>query len=144
MEDLELKELARNIGIWLFVLIVFGSLFVIILINKFGVKDISINQAIDKEDELVVLVINTDTKNRNEIKKCLNENNVSYEIVYKNRERYFDDFLLKLDLEEKDIVVPTIIYIKDQKANSILVDIKDIDDLYSFLEYNNLLSGKGR
>ena len=144
MEDLELKELARNIGIWLFVLIVFGSLFVIILINKFGVKDISINQAIDKEDELVVLVINTDTKNRNEIKKCLNENNVSYKIVYKNRERYFDDFLLKLDLEEKDIVVPTIIYIKDQKANSILVDIKDIDDLYSFLEYNNLLSGKGR
>lgn len=144
MEDLELKELARNIGIWLFVLIVFGSLFVIILINKFGVKDISINQAIDKEDELVVLVLNTDTKNRNEIKKCLNENNVSYQIVYKNRERYFDDFLLKLDLEEKDIVVPTIIYIKDQKANSILVDIKDIDDLYSFLEYNNLLSGKGR
>jgi hypothetical protein len=144
MEDLELKELARNIGIWLFVLIVFGSLFVIILINKFGVKDISINQAIDKEDELVVLVLNTDTKNRNEIKKCLNENNVSYKIVYKNRERYFDDFLLKLDLEEKDIVVPTIIYIKDQKANSILVDIKDIDDLYSFLEYNNLLSGKGR
>ncbi len=144
MEDLELKELARYIGIWLFVLIVFGSLFVIILINKFGVKDISINQAIDKEDELVVLVLNTDTKNRNEIKKCLNENNVSYQIVYKNRERYFDDFLLKLDLEEKDIVVPTIIYIKDQKANSILVDIKDIDDLYSFLEYNNLLSGKGR
>ncbi len=144
MEDLELKELARNIGIWLFALIVFGSLFVIILINKFGVKDISINQAIDKEDELVVLVLNTDTKNRNEIKKCLNENNVSYKIVYKNRERYFDDFLLKLDLEEKDIVVPTIIYIKDQKANSILVDIKDIDDLYSFLEYNNLLSGKGR
>ena len=94
MEDLELKELARNIGIWLFVLIVFGSLFVIILINKFGVKDISINQAIDKEDELVVLVLNTDTKNRNEIKKCLNENNVSYKIVYKNRERYFDDFLL--------------------------------------------------
>ena len=142
MEDLELKELARNIGIWLFVLVVFGSLFVIILINKFGVKDIAINQKIEKNKELVILVLDTNTKNKKEIQKCLRENNVTYEIVYRDRERYFDDFLLKLDLEEKDIVVPCILYVQDQKVNTILVDIKDMDELYSFIEYNNL-SGKG-
>ena len=143
MEDLELKQLGKEVGIWLFVFIVFGSLFVLVLVNKFGVKDIAINKQIEKKDQLVILVLESENKNKSEIKKLLKENDVSYEIVYKDRERYFDDFLLKLELEEKDVITPTIMYVEKGKVNAILVDIKDMDELYSFIEYNNL-SGKGR
>ena len=142
MEDLELKELFRNLGIWLILFLVFGSLFVIILVNKFGSRDIGINQKIDKKESLVILIVTKDTKNTKEIKKELKNNNISYEIIYRDRERYFNDFLKKVQLEETDIVEPTIIYIENKEVVSILVDIKNIDDLKSFIEYNNL-SGKG-
>jgi len=142
MEDLELKELFRNLGIWLILFLVFGSLFVIILVNKFGSKDISINQKIDKKESLVILIVTKDTKNTKEIKNELKNNNISYEIIYRDRERYFNDFLKKVQLEEKDIVEPTIIYIENKEVVSILVDIKNIDEIKSFIEYNNL-SGKG-
>ena len=142
MEDLELKELFRNLGIWLILFLVFGSLFVIILVNKFGSKDISINQKIDKKESLVILIVTKDTKNTKEIKNELKNNNISYEIIYRDRERYFYDFLKKVQLEEKDIVEPTIIYIENKEVVSILVDIKNIDEIKSFIEYNNL-SGKG-
>ena len=61
---------------------------------------------------------------------------MNYKIVYKDRERYFDDFLRKVDLEETDIIEPTIIYIEKGKVSAILVDMKKTNDLEEFLEYN--------
>ena len=137
MEDLDLKEFLTNIGIWIFIVVVFGSLFTLVLINKFGVKEISINQKIEKKENLYVLVVSKEDKNLKEIKKTLKENNISYEVVQKDGERYFDDFLKKISLMEKDIITPTLIVIEKKQASAILVDIKNIDELNSFLEYNS-------
>ena len=137
MEDLDLKEFLTNIGIWIFIVVVFGSLFTLVLINKFGVKEISINKKIEKKDNLYVLVVSKEDKNLKEIKKTLKENNISYEVVQKDGERYFDDFLKKISLTEKDIITPTLIVIEKKQASAILVDIKNIDELNSFLEYNS-------
>ena len=73
MEDTDLKELSRNLIIWLVVVVVFGSLMTIIFINKFGSKDIPINKIIDKKESLVVLIINNETKNTEQIQKKLEE-----------------------------------------------------------------------
>ena len=143
MEDLPLKEFAKNLLIWLVVFVVFGSLFVIILVNKFGSRDITINQKIDKKDSLIVLVVSNDTKNKRDIESVLKENNISYEVVNRDKERYFEDFLQKLNLEEQDIIPPTILYIEKQEVNAMLIEVKELDELNSFIEYNNL-SGKGR
>ncbi len=136
MEDTNLRELIIKLVVWLVVVLVFGSLMTIILVNKFGSKNISINKKIDKEQNLVVLVVSKNTKNTKEIKSLLKTNNIKYEIVYKDKEMYFDDFLTKLDIEKKDIIEPTLIIIEDKKAKAILVDIKKTDDLKTFLEYN--------
>lgn len=136
MEDTDLKEFLTKIGIWVFIVVVFGGLMTLILINKFGVKEIDINKEIDKKNDLLVLVVNEKIKKINNYKEVLNESELNYKIVYKDRERYFDDFLRKVDLEETDIIEPTIIYIEKGKVSAILVDIKKSDELEEFLEYN--------
>ena len=135
-EDLDLKQLFSKLAIWLFVVVVFGSLATIILVNRFGVKEIDINKTIDKKETLMVLVIEKNTKNTKSIKNTLKKYNVDYSIVYKDKERYYTDFLRKLSLSEKDIEVPTVIYVKEGEAQSILVNIEDLDELKTFLEYN--------
>ena len=136
MEDTDLKEFLTKIGIWVFIVVVFGGLMTLILINKFGVKEIDINKEIDKKNNLLVLVVNEKTKKINNYKEVLNNSGMNYKIVYKDRERYFDDFLRKVDLEETDIIEPTIIYIEKGKVSAILGDLKKTDELKTFLEYN--------
>ena len=136
MEDQDLKELIVKLGAWLFVVVVFGSLMTIIFVNKFGSQEISINKKIDKKDSLVILVINNKVDNTKEIKNTLKKKNIKVEVVNKDKERYFNDFLRKLSITEKDIVEPTLIIVKEGKVTAILVEIKDLDELNSFLEYN--------
>ena len=71
------------------------------------------------------------------IKNTLNTNRISYDVLYTNDKR-FETILKKLDISKRDIVVPTIISVKEGKADTILVNIEKIDDLESFIEYNNL------
>lgn len=136
MEDTDLKEFATKIGIWVFIVVVFGGLMTLILINKFGVKEIDINKEIDKKNDLLVLVVNEKTKKINNYKEVLNNSGMNYKMVYSDRERYFDDFLRKVDLESTDIIEPTIIYIEKGKVSAILGDLKKTDELETFLEYN--------
>jgi len=143
MEDTNLKEFTTNIIIWLVVVLVFGTMLTIVFINRFGSKEISINKKIEKQQELVILVISNETKNTNRIKEVLKKNELSYEIVNKDQEMYFEDFLDKLSLTEKDIVEPTLIYVQEEKPVAILVNVKDLDALNEFIEYN-ILSGKER
>ncbi len=136
MEDLDLKELIRNVIVWLVILVIFGSLLLIILINKFGGNDISINKKIDQKKSLVVLVINSKTKNKKQIENTLKDRNVKYEIIDSEKERYYKTFLQKVSLTENDIIEPTVIIIKKGKVKSTLVDIKKIEELNSFLDFN--------
>ena len=45
--------------------------------------------------------------------------------------------LRKIKISENDIVIPTLIYIKDGNLKSSLVDIKDKNELLSYLENLN-------
>ena len=143
MEDLELKDLITKVGIWVLIVIVFGGLMILIFTNKFGSKDIHINKIIDSNEQLFILVLNKKTSNKKELKQLLKDSNIQTEVIYKDKERYFDDFLKKLDITEEDIIEPTVIYVEDKKVISILVDIKKKEDLKTFIEYN-IASGKER
>ena len=136
MEDEELRSFLMKVGIWAFVVVVFGGLLTIILINKFGSKEIDINKTIDKNQQLLILVVNQDTKNKKELKQVLKKSNISYTVIHRDKERYFNDFLNKLSLTEKDIVEPTVIYVENQQAMAILVEIEDEEALETFIEKN--------
>ena len=136
MEDKELNEMIGKVTIVVLAAIIFTVLLTLVFINKFGAKQILVNKMIDNNETLYVLVINNETKNKKEIEKVLKDKEVVYTIVNKDVELHYNDFLKKISITNEDIIEPTLIYIEEKKANSILVDIKKIDDLKDFLEYN--------
>ncbi len=137
MEDLDLKELSKNLVIWLIVTVVFGSMMTIVLVRKFGSQDISINKKIDEKKSMTVLIINNQTKNKKQIIDLLKEKDIKYEIINRDKERYFDSFLQKLSITEKDIIEPTILIIEKGEVKSILVNVNDLEELNTFLDYNS-------
>ena len=136
MEDKELNEMIGKVTIVVLAAIIFTVLLTLVFINKFGAKQIPVNKMIDNNETLYVLVINNETKNKKEIEKVLKNKEIVYTIVNKDVELHYNDFLKKISITNEDIIEPTLIYIEEKKANSILVDIKKIDDLKDFLEYN--------
>ena len=135
--DIDLKEFFSKIIIWVLIVIVFGSLGTIIFANRFGAEDISINKKINSKQTLMILVIKTDTKNKAQIENESKKKNFKDESVYSDKERYYEDFLIKLSLTEKDVIEPTIIYVEEKQAKYSLVDIQNIEELRDFLDEIN-------
>ena len=135
--DEDLRNLLSKISFVLVIAIIFLIPFTYFLINKFGGKDSSIEKRINQKDNIILLVQDYSCLNCRSIKNTLNTNRISYDVLYTNDKR-FETILKKLDISKRDIVVPTIISVKEGKADTILVNIEKIDDLESFIEYNNL------
>ena len=137
-DDYELQELVQIIGKWLIAVVIFGGLFTYILITRFGGQEIAINKKINSRHTVIAFVTTSKTKNNNEIKEVLKKYNIKYEIVYKDKERYFKDFLKRIKTYEEDIKEPSIVYIEDGSVIAIIKEINNLDDLVTFIEYNNL------
>ena len=137
MEDLDLKEFISSVKIWGILVAVFGTLAIIIFINKFGAEDININRKIDSKKSLVILVVKSDTKNTKALESKLKNDGFKYETVYSDKERYYGEFLIKLSLTEKEVAEPTILYVEDGKAIFSLVDAKESEELDEFLKQLN-------
>lgn len=135
--DEDLRNLLSKISFVIVIAIIFLIPFTYFLINKFGGKDSSIEKRINQKDNIILLVQDYSCLNCRSIKNTLNTNRISYDVLYTNDKR-FETILKKLDISKRDIVVPTIISVKEGKADTILVNIEKIDDLESFIEYNNL------
>ena len=143
LEDTNLLELLKQVRLWALIVIIFGGLFTYILIKRFGGQGIFINEIIDSRRSVVVFVTTTKTSNNTEIEKVLKNYEVDYEIVYKDKERYFEDFLKKINSYEEDVKEPALVCIESGTVTNIIKEINNSNDLIAFIEYNRL-SGKGR
>lgn len=135
--DLDLKTFFSGIKLWGIIVAVFGTLATIIFMNRFGSNDIRINKKIDSKKAIIILIVKTDTKNKEQIEKELKKEKFKYEIVYSDKERYYDEFLRKLSLEKKEVIEPTILYVEDGVAKYSLVDAKEKEEVNAFLDQIN-------
>lgn len=133
-DDEELKDLLRKIAIWLGVVVVFGGMFIVVLVRRFGSVDSSLNEKIDSQTSVTILVETSASKKMQEIKYELNRYGIHYELVSKERKREFNN-LCKL-LEVEDIQAPAVIHIENRRVVVYLDNIQDLDDLKPILEYN--------
>lgn len=139
MEDKELKSVLTKVAIYVVVFVVFGGLFIKILINNFSYEDVSVGKRIDKEETFLLLIVDEKNKNPKDIIDYLNNNGLSIEIVNSDREKYYDDFLTKLNITKDDIVEPSLLDIRNGIVFSIVTDVKVDKDLEMFVNlYNGL------
>ena len=135
MEDEEVKLLIKRLKIaFLIILITIGPL-LLLLISSSGKDTGKAVKRINKKESFYVLVFNNKTKNK-KINKVIKDSNVSYEMINTDKASYYSEFLGRLGMNRNDIIEPTLIYIKNGKLYSSLVDIQDIKDIKTFIKGN--------
>ena len=108
------------------------------LSNLLRNSEMAIVLTIKEEKNIIILVHKSKCDKCWDIKKTLLKHILFYDTVNSDNDKRYQSILKKLELSDKDIVEPTIINVEKGKVVSLLVDIKNVDDLEEFLEYNNL------
>ena len=136
MDD-DLRDLLRRLGFAICILIMFGIALVLAFL-KFGGKTNTVEEKINHKEDMYLFIQKRDCSQCSTLKKALNQEMISYDVLYSNTDKRYQTILKKLSLSERDIVEPSLLYIKEGIVQSILVDIQKKDDLKDFIEYNSL------
>ena len=136
MKDPEFIMLRNRFLLGLLVIFIFFIPLFFVFYNRWGVS-YKLTKTIEKEKEVLFLVIDNDCSSCQEIKKELKNKKVKYYQVHRVKDREYSSLMERLHLSEKDITPPTIIYIKDKKVVSTLVQ-KEIAEVDEFIEYYQL------
>ena len=138
-DDEDLKNLFNRLKIGILVILLFGGLFLIILVNKFSVKDSKVIKAINNNETLYVLIDDNSCKECKRIKEIFKENNIYYMELNTDKETQYKVFLKKISSSEHDVEKPTIMYIKDGKMVSSIVKVKTEEQINNFIETNETI-----
>ena len=133
MQDKELNTLMNRILLGIGIIIVVCTISFFLFKNKWGVSTKWIKE-IKEQEEVVFLVIDNNCSNCETIKKELKRLQVNYTLVNLNKNSEYELLLKELSLSNKEIIPPTIIYVKDQKVVSTLVNIKNEEELIGFID----------
>ena len=136
MKDEEFIKLKNNFFKSVFFVLLFIVPFIIALITKFGTNNTNIENKIRNKETMLILVTEKKCNKCREIKDILKKQNVNYyEInIDKTTINDYQRILRKIKISENDIVIPTMIYVEEGNLKSSLVDIKNKNELLSYIE----------
>ena len=137
MRDPEFIELRNRFLIGLGICIVFMVPFFFFLKNKL-INTSKVIEAINRKEDIVLLVTSKDCSNCKIYKKQLTNLGVNYIETNRNKDKYYEEILRKLNVVKTDIIPPTIIYIKEGALYATLVEIKTKEELTIFVENYHL------
>lgn len=133
-DDEELIALFKRLGVGILVLLLFSTIFVIFIYNKFLPHTAEVITKINNDESLYVLVDDNSCKTCKRIKEVLKENNVKYYEINIDKDNHYKAFLQTLSITKNEVVVPTLMYINNGNLDSTIVEIKDEEILKAFLE----------
>lgn len=134
--DQELENLFKRLFKGIIIIVVFILIASLAFIKKFNSDESKSLRKIKKEENITLLFRKTKCDNCNDIKKELNNENINYIEIKTDTEKYYNSILKELNLTELDILEPSVVTIKEGSVISILVDIKNIDELNEYLKNN--------
>ena len=137
-KDVELRDFLTKVIITITILVICIVLFVFAMINKNGLREGKLSKIVSNEEDAIILFRKNECSNCDDIEAILKDNSINFVVFNTDTERYINTNLELLNLSRSDIVEPTIVYIKEGKVYSTLVNIKKNNDLNEYLEYNNL------
>ena len=140
MRDPEFIELRNKFLLGLFIFLVFAIPIFFFIKNKFYVSNSDIYNSINKKNDMLILVVENKCDKCNESKKILNNIDINYYILNKDKQKDYIQILNKLNIHKKEIVSPTLIYIKEGNIYAYINNIKSEEEINSFIE-NNVLNG---
>lgn len=138
MRDPEFIELRNKFFLGIFIFLIFAIPIFFFIKNKLFISDSNITKAINNKNSMLILVVENKCNECKKNKNTLNDLNVNYYILNKDRERDYGTILKKLNLQEKEIIVPTLIYINEGNTYAYINNIKNGKEIREFIKENNI------
>ncbi len=134
MNDPDFIKLRNRVLIGILIVLAFLIPLIFLFINKFDAGSSKLIKKINKEESVTVLLTSPDCKTCKEIEKLLSSKNVNYYKLDISKKNEYQEFLQRLTITEKEVVLPTIMYINEGNLVATLVEVKDDEDLNDFIE----------
>lgn len=135
----QIRDLRNKVLLGVFIFIIFFIPGLAVFMTKFGRVETKIIEKVDKEESFIILFTKTECDYCKEAKEILKNNNIKFEEVKTDSERYYGTIIHKLEISKNDIVEPTVMIVENGKLYSSLVNINNKNDLESYLENYNLM-----
>ena len=106
--------------------------------NKLIIQDSEIIKNINNKKSLILYITEDNCDNCNKHKEYLNNEQIKYTLINRDRDSSYNDILKKIDVSRQDVIPPTIIYIENGELVTSLVDIASNEDIAELVENYNL------
>ena len=132
MNDPEFRQMVKKAIFVVLIVLVFTIPVFFIFKNKFSHSESKLIKEITNSKTLILYITENNCSKCKILKKALDENNVDYKEVNKDKEKDYNEMIEKLELD--NIYVPTIIYLEKGEVISYMVDIESKENLKEYLD----------
>lgn len=141
MKDPEFIALRNKFFLNVLIATIFIIPITILIFNKFSNPKPELLKNIGQEKNLIIFLTENNCQKCHSLKNTLNNNNISYFELNKDKDPYFKEIMLKIEMPSNYALAPGIIYIEKGKMLANKVELKNSNDLETFLSSLNLIKG---
>lgn len=140
MRDPEFIMLRNRVLLGIFISILFIVPICLFIKNKLLVTETNLEKSIKKQEDILILFTEENCSKCKNYEKKLVDLDVNYFILNKSKEKNYKTILYKIETNDDEVIPPTLIYVKEGKVYSTLVDIKSTDELEIYLTKHKLIN----
>lgn len=133
MRDPEFIELRKRFTLGIIIVLLISVPFLIFITKKFMVETSPIIKGINENKTMLVLVEKVDCDTCKDIENIIDSYGVKYYKLNSQSDRSYLTIIYKMGITRKDIVEPTLVYIKEGKYYASLPSVNSAEDIKSFL-----------
>ena len=124
MNDPELKQMIHKALFAVAIALLFAIPVFFIFVNKISVKENRLLKDIRENKTFLLYVTENKCTMCKTLKKELDNKNISYKELNKDKEQEYEEIIKSLGLKSTNIETPTLIYVEKGQVISYIVDIK--------------------
>ena len=134
MRDPEFIELRNRFLLGITICMVLLVPFFFFFYSKLIQIDSKIIQKIENKETFMILITNNNCKDCPKYEKTIKELSTNYQVMNKDKDKDYSILLKQLDIPEKDIISPALIYIENGTLKSTLIEIQTEEEVTTFVE----------
>lgn len=137
MRDPEVIELRNKFLLAVGIVLIF-AIPLLMFFCKGVVVDTDIYKYIKQKESFVILIENKECTKCESVEQILDSRNIPYHILDADNNDDYWKILERLNLEDKNVVMPTLIYVNNGSLGAYIYGIDNEDDIDEFINLNNL------
>lgn len=138
MKDPEFVQLRNKFFIGVIISLAIAVPLIIFLYKSYASSDVL--TLINKKETFTILVTSNDCDNCELVSDILDDYDVDYKKLNRDKTKDYNEIMKKLDIENKREVFPIIVYVEDGNMKANLFDISSEKMVSEFLNFHKIIN----